>query len=193
MRLTVFACAIGLALPAAFASPTTAAPTAYRMDASGSTVAFATDFGQTPITGSMPVARADITLDFDAVAASRIEVALNAAGARASFPFAAEAMKGATVLDTARHPQIRFRSTRITARGDAASVHGDLTIRGVTRPITLDATIFRAQGTAQGDRSRLTVRLTGRIKRSDYGAIGFADLVADEVRLDIRARIHQAP
>ena len=182
-----------LALLATAAGPALAKPVSYQMDTTGSTVAFETDFGANPISGSMPVDTADLILDFDAVATSRIDVTLSAKGARASFPFAAEAMKGASVLDTTRHPQIHFRSTRITAQGDGATVKGNVTIRGVTRPLTLDATIFRQTGAAKGDRSRLTVRLTGAIRRSAFGAVGFADLVGDEVRLDIRARIHQRP
>ncbi len=182
-----------LALLGVLAGTALAKPVTYRIDTTGSAVAFETDFGVTPITGSMPVDKADLTLDFDAVANSRVDVTLSAKGAKASFPFAAEAMKGPTVLDAVRHPQIRFRSTRVTQSGDGATIRGNLTIRGVTRPVTMNATIFRQQGTAQGDRNRLTVRLTGRINRSDYGATGFAEMVGDEVRLDIRARIHQTP
>lgn len=175
------------------ASPALARPVVYVMDTSGSTVAFETDFGQGPIRGTMPVDAADLKLDFDTVANSQISVALNARGATASMPFAAEAMKGATVLDTTRHPRLTFRSTAVRKQGDGATVKGNLTIRGVTRPVTLAATIYRQAGSGAGDRSRLTVRLIGRVKRSDYGATGWSDLVGDEVRLDIRARIHTAP
>lgn len=175
------------------ASPIHAKPQAYAMDTTGSTIAYATDFGKTPITGTMPVLTADMVLDFDRVSQSHVIVTLNARGATASMPFAAEAMKAASVLDTANHPKLIFRSTKVEPRGKDAVVTGDLTIRGVTRPVRLDATIWRQQGTQVGDLSRLTIRLTGKIRRSDYGATGWADLVADEVRLDIRARVHSAP
>lgn len=166
-----------------------AAPADYRIEGQRSSVGFATDFGANTITGSMPILRADLTLDFDRAANSHVEVTLSAARAEASFPFAAAAMKGATVLDVANWPTITFASTSVAERGDAATVTGNLTIRGVTRPVTFDARIFRQEGYAEGDRSHLTVRLTGRIARSDFGATGWADLVGDEVRLDIVARI----
>ena len=51
-----------------------------------------------------------------------------------------------------------FQSTSVVGRATAAEVTGNLTIRGVTRPVTLKAEIFRPQGSAAGDRSRLTVR-----------------------------------
>ena len=66
---------------------------------------------------------------------------------------------------------------------------GDLTIRGVTQPVTLRAELYRTKGSAAGDNSHLTVRLTGRVNRSAFGATGWSDMVGDEVRIIITARI----
>jgi polyisoprenoid-binding protein YceI len=73
--------------------------------------------------------------------------------------------------------------------GEGADVTGNLTIRGVTRAITLQARISRPTGTAADDFDRLTVRLSGRVNRSDFGATGWSDMVGDEVRIFITARI----
>ena len=97
------------------------------------------------------------------------------------------------MLDTANHPQITFQSRRFDAGPGGAQVTGDVTIRGVTRPLTLDAEIFRQQGTEAGDRSRLTVTLTGSVSRSAFGADGFAALVDDTVGIDITVRLRRAP
>ncbi len=182
---------IGLILVLAHftATPAVAAPVDYAMEPGASTVAFETDFGRERITGSFPLASADLTLDFENTANSTIDVTLDVTGARASFPFAAQALQGATVLDAKTYPKMHFISTRVVAKGDGASVSGNITIRGVTRPVTLQARIFRQTGYAAGDRSHLTVRLTGQVKRSEFGASGFADLVGDEVRILINARI----
>jgi polyisoprenoid-binding protein YceI len=96
------------------------------------------------------------------------------------------------VLDSATWPEITFSSNAVRHDGDGAKVTGDLTIRGVTRPVTLAAAIYRQQGTAEGDLTQLTVRLTGTVNRSDYGATGWSDMVGDQVRIDILARIRQA-
>ncbi len=184
MRLAVLAL-----IPALSALPATAAPVAYDLQPEASTVAFQADFGQQQITGDIPLTRADLVLDFDRLSNCRVNVVLDATGAGASFPFAAEALKGKTVLDVARHPRMTFESTSVKAAGDGATVKGNLTLRGVTRPVTLTAEIFRQKGTEAGDRSRLTVRLTGVVKRSDFGATGFADMVSDQVRIVITARI----
>jgi polyisoprenoid-binding protein YceI len=175
------------------ATPVQAAPTAYVLEPERSTVGFATDFGQQVITGRMPVTQANLTLDFDQAANTTVDVILDVSRASASFPFAAQALKGDTVLDARNHPTIRFVSTSVRRNGDAADVTGDLTIRGVTRPVTLRAVIFRPEGHAADDYSRLTVQMTGAVQRSDFGAVGFADMVADEVRLDIIARIAATP
>jgi polyisoprenoid-binding protein YceI len=68
-------------------------------------------------------------------------------------------------------------------------ITGNLTIRGVTQEVTLKAQIFRPKGSASEDLDHLTVKLTGRVNRSDFGATGWSDMVGDEVRILITARI----
>lgn len=173
----------------ALASGAAAATVDYLLDTAESTVTFETDFGPDLITGTIPLDSVELKLDVNEVANSAISVALDVGGATASFPFAAQALKGPKVLDATAHPRMTFDSTNIRRTGNSAEVTGNLTIRGVTRTVTLLAEISRPQGSAADDFSRLTVRLTGRIKRSDFGATGWADLVGDEVRILITARI----
>lgn len=172
-----------------FVLPAQAATTAYALNPVDSTVAFETDFGPDKITGSIPLEKADLKLDFDNVANCTVDVALDVTGAKASFPFAAQALKGPKVLDAKAHPQMTFASTSVKRAGDAADVAGNLTIRGVTKPVTFKAQLFRLKGSAEGDNSHLTVKLTGRVNRSDFGATGWSDMVGDEVRIIITARI----
>lgn len=180
---------IPLCLALLFPLPVYAIPVAYSLQAEASSVGFALDFGKDQITGQMPVTLADLTIDFDRLANCRFDVALDVTGTTASFPFAEQALKGPKVLDAAAFPGITFRSTAVRAEGDGAAVDGIITIRGVEKPITLTATIYRQQGTVEGDRSLLTVHLVGAINRSDFGATGWSDMVGDQVRLDITARI----
>jgi polyisoprenoid-binding protein YceI len=168
-----------------------AAPLSYVLEPEASTVAFVARAGTGNITGRFPVTRADLTLDFDRLDRSTVAVTLNVSKGQANLPFAVQAMKGESVLDAANHPEITFTSTAIRRVGEGAKVDGALTIRGVTRPVTLDAVIWRQQGSAEGSLDELTVRLTGAIRRSDFGATGFNDLVADVVELDILARIER--
>jgi polyisoprenoid-binding protein YceI len=178
-----------VALAALLALPAAAKPVPYLLEPAESIVGFETDFGPDRITGAMPVKSADLLLDFDSASNSRIDVALDVTNAEASFPFAAQAMKGPKVLDSQNFPEMLFRSTAIRRDGDGAEVQGDLTIRGVTRPVVLQATIYRQKGTEEGDLRQLTVQLKGSVRRSDFGATGWLDMVGDEVRLTILARI----
>jgi polyisoprenoid-binding protein YceI len=178
-----------LALGLARAGSAEAAAVTYKLDSAASTVAFETDFGPDLITGSIPLTLADLRLDFDNVANSTVTVELDVTGAKASFPFAAQALKGPKVLDAKSHPRMSFTSTSVRRSGDGAEISGNLTIRGVTRPVTLTATMSRPKGSAPDDLSRLTLRLSGRVNRSDFGATGWSDMVGDEVRILITARI----
>jgi polyisoprenoid-binding protein YceI len=141
------------------------------------------------ISGTMPVATADMTLDFDRVAASKVAVSLNVAGATTNIPFATQAMTGETVLNAGKFPEITFKSTAVRPTDTGAEVKGNITIRGVTHPVTLDARLFRPVGSDPAERRDLQIVLTGRVSRAAFGANGFADMVGDEVRLNIRARI----
>lgn len=172
-----------------WAGTLSAAPIPYAIEAAKSTVGFETDFGPDKINGSMPVTRADLVLDFRNVANCTIAVTLDISKATASFPFATQALKGPKVLDSATWPDITFVSTAVRTKGDGAEVDGHLTIRGVTRPVTLAANIYRQTGFDEGDYTHLSVLLTGAVNRSDFGATGWADMVGDEVRLRILARI----
>ncbi|MBT8415771.1 MAG: YceI family protein [Boseongicola sp.] len=169
-----------------------AMPLSYALDAGESRVGFEVPFGPDQITGTMPVRLADIALDFAQPSNSRISVVLDVGNAQANFPFATQALRGPRVLDAAAFPDITFVSNSIEVQRDAPSkarLGGDITIRGVTRPIVLDVELFRPAGRAPGERELLFVRLEGAVSRAAFGATGWDDLVGDEVSLDLMLRI----
>ena len=171
------------------ALPLMAAPISYNLDAEASRVAFTYTLAGADTRGRMPVQSADIAIDFDDLTQSRVAATLDADRATAGLIFATEAMKAPSVLATAQFPTITFTSTAVRPNASGAKIDGMITIRDVTRPITLDARIFRQRGTDAGDRSRLTIQLTGRVNRSAFRAGGYPELVGDEILLDIVTRI----
>ncbi len=173
------------------AAPAFAAPETYRLNAAESVVGFTYQFQGNPNRGRMPVKAARMVLDLDNVPASQVDVTLDARRAKAGFIFATQTMKGPEVLHTAQHPEIRFQSTKVVGDLRGAKVQGNLTVRGVTRPVTLDAGLYRQGGTEVGDRSRLIVQLTGSISRAAFGAGGFPGFVDDRIDLNIIARIEK--
>ncbi len=171
-----------------------AAPVAYALEATKSQVGFVFTLNNTPAKGSMPIKASNILIDLDALQRSSVDVTVDVRRARTGLFFATEALKGASVLNAKQFGTIRFVSTgiRLSASGQlsgGAKIDGNLTIRGVTKPVTLDANLFRQRGTEAGDLSRLSFRITGTVSRSAFGATGFSDLVDDAIKLDIVARV----
>ncbi len=169
-----------------------AEPVRYVLESGKSTVGFTYQFSGNPTKGTMPITSADLTIDFAALEKSTVQVVLNVRKARGGFIFATEALRGKSVLDVATHPQIRFVSTQVSRSGNGAKIEGMVTVRGVTRPLTLKAGFYRLKGSNPADLSRLSILLTGTISRSDFGATGYPDLVGERIDLRIMARIRQA-
>jgi polyisoprenoid-binding protein YceI len=96
-------------------------------------------------------------------------------------------LRSADFFDAEAHPRITFRSTRVESRGGALRVHGDLTIRGVTRPVVLEGRLLEVTG-APG-RRRIGFEAETRINRLDYGltwnraAEGGGVVLGDEVTI----------
>ena len=172
-----------------------AAPTRYQLDAKASEVEFSFSMTGTLQKGTMPVSKAVILVDPANLTRARVDISVDVTGTRTPLPFARQAMIGPLVLDANRYPTIRFVSTGVKLAPDGrlsggATITGKLTVHGVTRPVTFQAGLFRAPGSAPDDLSNLTVKLKGQISRSAFGASGFSDLVADTVGLNITGVIH---
>ncbi|MEO0894519.1 MAG: YceI family protein [Pseudomonadota bacterium] len=178
-------------LACVLATPLFAGPESYRLNMDQSVVGFTYQFQGNPRYGQMPVSNAVMELDLENIARSQVNVTLNAAQANAGALFMTSTMKGPNVLHTAAHPTIQFTSTKIEGSLRGAKITGDLTIRGVTRPVILTAGLYRQQGTERTDRSRLIVQLLGSVSRSSFGASGFPNFVADEIDLNIIAFIER--
>lgn len=80
----------------------------------------------------------------------------------------------------------KFVSTRVVPNGTKAQITGDLTLNGVTKPVTIDAE-FTGAGNAMMPPQKLTLGFEGttKIKRSDFGINFAVPMVSDEVELDI--------
>ncbi len=166
-----------------------AEPQRYVLDATGSTIGFSFSLEGNAITGSVPVTAAHVVVDFDNLGASQVSAQFNIARADAGNVFMTEAMLSSSVLDASNHPAAAFKSRRVVAQGAGARLEGDLSLRGVTRPVVLEGQIFRKRGSDAGDLSNLVLIFTGAVSRGDFGASGFPRVVADRVDLEIIAAI----
>ncbi|MEO0664746.1 MAG: YceI family protein [Pseudomonadota bacterium] len=166
-----------------------AEPVPYRLDPENSLVGFAFDVGGDEIKGNMPVSAATIRLDLNTLSQSTATVTLDTTRAITEEAFATDAMLGPSVLDAATFPEITFEATRITGTINDGQIEGLVTIKGVTRPVTLDAQVFRQRGSTENDLSRLSVLMRGTVDRREFGADGFAQFVGPEIRIDILTRL----
>ncbi len=178
----------------AITRPATAGAVPYVLAPDGTSVGFTFDLSGVAQSGTMPIQSAEIRIDPNRLQDSSVTVVLNVANARTKLPFARGPMLSASVLDADSHPTIRFASTKVQLGesgriSDGAEITGDLTVRGVTRPVTLQANLYRQPGSAPDDLSALSIRLIGALDRHAFGASGYPDLVDDKVGLNIHAEI----
>lgn len=96
-------------------------------------------------------------------------------------------------FDVQKFPTMTFRSTKIESAGiDKLKITGDLTIRGITKPVTLDVDgPSKPVNDGQGH-SRMGVSAAGILNRTDFGMTGYQGVVGNEVMLTIDAELVQA-
>jgi polyisoprenoid-binding protein YceI len=98
------------------------------------------------------------------------------------------------VFGVQQYPTAAFKSTSITRTGpDTGRMSGLLTMRGVTKPVTLDVTFNGGELSPMGGGYALGFRATGTIKRSDFGLTQmiWSQFVSDDVHLIIEAMFDQ--
>ncbi len=95
-------------------------------------------------------------------------------------------IQGEDFLDTAKYPKAMFKSTNVVFEGDKpAKIEGNLTIKGVTKPVTLTVTSFQAMPHPMQKKDAIGANAYTTIKRSEFNAGKYAPNVGDEVRIDI--------
>jgi polyisoprenoid-binding protein YceI len=152
--------------------------------------------------------RFDATLDFDPrnLAASKVEATVDVSSLETDFPDPSKVDFNATLigpewLNAAAHPQMTWRSTKVEETApNQARVTGDLTLRGVTRPVVLDVTFNGGyRGHPMDPNARIGFSARGELKRSEFGiavgipAAGSTMGVSDGVQIIIEAEFNGPP
>lgn len=115
-----------------------------------------------------------------------VDIVIDMKSVNTGFPLFNEHIQGADFLDTARYPTASFKSTKVNFEGDKPStIEGKLTIKGVTKPVTLTVTSFQAMPHPMLKKDAIGANATTTIKRSEFNAGKYAPGVSDEVRIDI--------
>lgn len=115
-----------------------------------------------------------------------VDIVIDMKSVNTGFPLFNEHIQGADFLDTAKYPTASFKSTRVNFEGDKPStIEGKLTIKGITKPVTLSVTSFQAMPHPMLKKDAIGANATTTIKRSEFNAGKYAPGVSDEVRIDI--------
>ncbi|MBK7416088.1 MAG: polyisoprenoid-binding protein [Dechloromonas sp.] len=97
-----------------------------------------------------------------------------------------EHIQGEDFLDTAKYPTATFKSTKVVFEGDKpAKIEGNLTLKGVTKPVTLTVTSFQAMPHPMVKKDAIGANAFTTVKRTDFNMGKNAPYVGDEVRIDI--------
>jgi len=95
-------------------------------------------------------------------------------------------IQGEDFLDTAQHPSVTFKSTKVNFDGDKpVSIEGDLTMKGITKRVTLTVTRFVAAPHPIQKKDTIGADAYTIVKRTDFNMGKYAPAVSDEVRIDI--------
>jgi polyisoprenoid-binding protein YceI len=123
----------------------------------------------TTVRGTLRLADARIDFDPDHPERSAVEARIDAASIDTGVEQRDAHLRSPDFLDAERHPFITFRSTGIEPRGDRYLLHGELAIRGVTRPVTMDAEIVGVVADWQGGGDRASFSARTSIDREEWG------------------------
>jgi polyisoprenoid-binding protein YceI len=147
----------------------------------------------TTVKGRFADVRGTLSIDEGRPAASLVEIELAAASIDTRTEQRDQHLRSADFLDAANFPVITFRSRRIEGaalrQGSELRVTGDLTIRGVTRDVTLEAT-YEGSGRDPWGGERVSFSATTKIDRRDFGLTWNAALETGGVLVSNEIKIH---
>ena len=182
-RLARASCAI-MALAVFSPAPCSAVAADWRIDPARTTIAFAIDAAGFPRTeGRFRQFDGRISVDFSQPSRSNVAFHVRSQSVDVGSSSFDDYLRSAAFLDSAKFPSIDFVSTSVQQTSDhSVRVSGELTLLGVTKPLTVDVTVARETA---GGRARLEFRAATRINRLAFGMNSGFPLVSRDVELTI--------
>jgi polyisoprenoid-binding protein YceI len=158
-------------------------PGTYAIDSAHSHLGFAIrHLGISTIRGAFTSFTGSLTVGDD-LAATSAEVTADMTSVQSGNEMRDGHLHSDQFFDTANHPTMSFTSTSIEADGDDYLMHGNLTIRGTTKPVTLK-TEFNGEATFPMDGStHFGFEARGQIARSEFGVSFGVPMASDTVKL----------
>ncbi len=179
-KLSAFVLAAGLSL-SAFAAPET-----FIIDNNHTFPRFEySHFGFSNQVSRFDKTSGKIVLDRAAKAGS-VDVTIDTTSVDTGVPLLNGHIQGEDFFDTKKFPTITFKSSKLNFKGDMlASVDGNLTIKGITKPVTLEVTSFKCMPHPMAKKEACGANAFTKIKRTEFNAGKYAPNVSDDVTLTI--------
>lgn len=199
--LTAMFLTIGAVAPAAFAQQVASANPAavkagnYKVEPFHTQIGFSiSHFGFTNYSGLFSGASGTLQYDPAKPGASSLNVSVPVQSIMTTVPTLTDELKGDKWFDATQFPTATFVSTQVSATGKGKfTVVGNLTLHGVTQPVTLQAHLVGAGVNPLDKQFTAGFEAVGTIKRSDFGIKQYLPLLGDEVRLTIAGAFELQP
>ena len=184
-KLTVFASALTLAATLATIHPALAAPATYVVDGNHTYPRFSySHFGFSTQLSRFNKTTGTIVYDLVAKTGS-VDIVIDTKSVDTGSTLD-EHIQGPDFLDTAQYPTATFKSSKVIFEGDKpVKIEGELTLKGVTKPVTLTVTSFKAMPHPMLQKDAIGANAHTVVKRSEFNVDKYAPNVSDEVRIDI--------
>ena len=172
---------VSTAATAAFAAPET-----YTIDGTHTFPNFSySHFGLTTQISKFDKTTGTVTLD-KAARAGAVDIVIDMTSVNTGYGTFDEHIQGEDFLDTAKYPTATFKSTKVSFDGDKpATIEGELTIKGVTKPVTLKVNHFATMPHPMLKKDAIGANASTVIKRSEFNAGKYAPNVGDEVTITV--------
>jgi len=183
-KLTTLAAA--LAFATVTAAPALAAPETFAVDSTHTFPRFSYNhLGYSIQMSRFDKATGTVTLDKTARTAA-VDIVIDTKSVNTGSATFNEHIQGEDFLDTAKYPTATFKSTKVNFEGDKpASIEGNLTLKGITKPVTLTVTSFHAMPHPMMKKDAIGANATTKVKRTDFNMGKNVPYVGDEVTIDI--------
>lgn len=171
----------------AFAAGASAEPLTYQFDKVHTQVhASVLHMGLSNSTARFSVKDGTIQFDPTDWTSAKVDVTLDVAGISLGNDTWQEHVSAEKWFNVAAFPEARFVSSKVERTGDKSmTIHGDLTLKGVTLPASLQATLNQAGPHPMSKKPALGISATGSIKRSAFGISEYLGGISDDVQIRI--------
>ena len=163
-----------------------AAPQTFEIDGSHTFPRFSySHFGYSTQVSRFDNTSGTVVFDADAKTGS-VDISIDMKSVNTGFADFNGHLQGEDFLDTAKFPKATFKSTKVNFQdGKPASIEGQLTIKGITKAVTLTVTSFQAMPHPMLKKDAIGANAFTMIKRSEFNAGKYVPYVGDDVRIDI--------